>query len=114
MEKSPKTRQLEMMSQISKLRRKLNEMQEYKRLIAEDGVKPDEADKRRESELIVKLVYLEKQLKGPDQRWVKPGDKASYQKATKDRTGEKSWVKPGLKAPASGGNRSNFRRRQGS
>jgi hypothetical protein len=72
MEKSPKTKELEMIAQIAKLKRKLKEMQEYKRLIAEDGIKPDQEDKRRESELIVRLVYLEKQLKGPDNRWGKP------------------------------------------
>ncbi len=70
LEKSPKTKQLEMISQIAKLKRKLKEMQEYKRLIAEDGVKPDHEDKRRESELIGRLIYLEKQLQGPDKRWV--------------------------------------------
>jgi len=46
---------------IKSIRAKLQDLKEYKAILAEDGLKPDEEDKRRESELIVRLLRLEKQ-----------------------------------------------------
>lgn len=45
---------------IRVIRAKLLDMKEYKAILAEDGLKPDEEDKRRESELIIRLLRLEK------------------------------------------------------
>lgn len=50
-------------SKIKAIRERLNEIRQYKRLIAKDGGTPDREDKRIESELIVRLLYLEKSLK---------------------------------------------------
>jgi len=46
---------------IKSIRAKLQDLKEYKAILREDGLKPDEEDKRRESELIVRLLRLEKQ-----------------------------------------------------
>lgn len=51
----------ELLEKIKTIRGKLQDMKEYKAILAEDGLKPDEDDKRRESELIVQLLRLEKQ-----------------------------------------------------
>jgi hypothetical protein len=48
-------------AKIKSIRAKLQDLKEYKAILAEDGLKPDEEDKRRESELIVRLLRLEKQ-----------------------------------------------------
>lgn len=48
--------------QIARIRVKLQEIKDYKRLIAQDGLKPDEDDKILESSLIVQLLRLEKGL----------------------------------------------------
>lgn len=52
----------EIQGQIDVLKRKLSDMRAYKRLIAADGLEPDAEDKRLESELIVRLLYLEKHV----------------------------------------------------
>lgn len=70
---SSKVRQHDLQSKITKIRTQLAAMREYKRLMAIDGIAPDAEDKVRESELIVKLLYLEKQLKGPKPFAQKPG-----------------------------------------
>jgi len=62
---SAKVRQHDLESKITKIRTQLAAMKDYKRLMAIDGIPPDAEDKVRESELIVRLLYLEKQLKGP-------------------------------------------------
>jgi hypothetical protein len=51
----------EALEKIKTIRGKLQDMKEYKAILAEDGMKPDEEDKRRESELIIQLLRLEKQ-----------------------------------------------------
>ncbi len=51
-------------SQIASVRRRLQEIKEYKKVIATEGLVPDVDDKRRESELIIRLLRLEKNLKG--------------------------------------------------
>ena len=61
--KTTKTRELETQSKINRLRARLDEIAEYKKVLATDGSKPDLDDKRLESELIVRLLYLEKELK---------------------------------------------------
>ena len=45
---------------IRAIRAKLQDLKEYKVILAEDGLKADEEDKRRESELIIRLLRLEK------------------------------------------------------
>ncbi len=62
---SAKVRQHDLQSKITKVRTQLAAMRDYKRLMAIDGIEPDAEDKVRESELIVRLLYLEKQLNGP-------------------------------------------------
>ena len=61
--KTTKTRELETQSKIKRLRARLDEIAEYKKVLATDGSKPDIDDKRLESELIVRLLSLEKELK---------------------------------------------------
>ena len=58
---SAKVRQHDLESKITKIRTQLAAMKDYKRLMAIDGIAPDAEDKVRESELIVRLLYLEKQ-----------------------------------------------------
>jgi len=53
---------------IRKIRRALEEMKQYKRLMAAEGISPDRADKERESALIVKLLRLEKSALGKTTR----------------------------------------------
>lgn len=48
--------------QIRRIKEKLVDIRDYKRLLAETGDRPDEDDKRRESELIIQLLRLEKGL----------------------------------------------------
>ena len=48
---------------IAAIRKRLAEIKAYKRLIAADGLEPDQEDKRLESELIVRLLRLEKSQK---------------------------------------------------
>ena len=50
--------------QIVKVRRMLEEMRAYKKILAETGAKPDDEDRRKESGLIKNLLSLEKQLDG--------------------------------------------------
>ena len=54
----------EMEAKLAMLRRRLGEMKEYKRLINAEGLQPDEADKKRETELIKQVLWLEKKLGG--------------------------------------------------
>jgi hypothetical protein len=63
LEQKPKSRAVidrETQSQINSVRRRLEEMREYKRLLALDGIEADAHDKERESLLIVRLLRLEK------------------------------------------------------
>jgi len=47
---------------VASIKNKLYEIRQYKRLLEEQGLKPDQDDKVRESELIVQLLRLEKGL----------------------------------------------------
>jgi hypothetical protein len=47
---------------ITSIKNKLYEIRQYKRILEEQGLKPDQDDKVRESELIVQLLRLEKGL----------------------------------------------------
>jgi hypothetical protein len=51
------------LGEMSVIKRKLQEIREYKKILAEDGLKPDQQDKERESELIVRLLRIEKNAK---------------------------------------------------
>jgi hypothetical protein len=93
---------------IKAIRAKLQDLKEYKAILAEDGLKPDEEDKRRESELIVRLLRLEKQsgvTKEKEVPWRgKTGNKPSGAGAGK--TGNKpssSDSRPGRKPSGGGG-----------
>jgi len=48
--------------QIRRIKEKLADIRDYKRLLAETGDRPDDDDKKRESELIIQLLRLEKGL----------------------------------------------------
>lgn len=51
------------LGEMDRIKRKLAEMRDYKKILAEDGLKPDAEDKARESELIVRLLRIEKNAK---------------------------------------------------
>lgn len=51
------------LGEVMTIKRKLAEIREYKKILAEDGQKPDQEDKARESELIVRLLRIEKNAK---------------------------------------------------
>ncbi len=61
--KTPLILRNETNDKIAAIRRRLAEIKAYKRLIAADGLEPDQDDKRLESELIVRLLRLEKSMK---------------------------------------------------
>ena len=58
--KSPQVIRHETAAKIASIRRRLGELKQNKRLIALEGLEPDQDDKRIESELIVRLLRLEK------------------------------------------------------
>lgn len=47
---------------VNSIKAKLQEIREYKKILAQDGIKPDEDDKLRESNLIKQLIRIEKGL----------------------------------------------------
>ena len=47
---------------VNSIQAKLQEIREYKKILAQDGQLPDEADKLRESNLIKQLIRIEKGL----------------------------------------------------
>jgi hypothetical protein len=51
------------LGEVTVIKRKLAEIREYKLILAEDGLKPDQQDKERESQLIVRLLRIEKNAK---------------------------------------------------
>jgi hypothetical protein len=51
------------LGEMDRIKRKLAEIRDYKRILSEDGLKPDAEDKARESELIVRLLRIEKNAK---------------------------------------------------
>ena len=66
---------------VNSIKRRLAEIKEYKRILAEDGLKPDEDDKALESDLIVQLLRVEKGLPPkkkpkPKKKKTKPADKS--------------------------------------
>lgn len=50
---------------VEQIRIRLNEMRQYKKILEEEGLKPDQDDKRIETELIRRLLWLEKQHARP-------------------------------------------------
>jgi hypothetical protein len=90
-------------AKIRSIRAKLQDLKEYKAILAEDGLKADEEDKRRESELIVRLLRLEKQAgitKEKEVPW--RGKSEGNQKSGKPDTGKPGSGKPGSDKPGSG------------
>lgn len=63
---------------VNALQAKLAEIREYKKLLAQDGLFPDEADKKRESDIIVQLIRIEKGLPP-----IKPAKKKAKKKVKK-------------------------------
>lgn len=60
--KKTSSRETVLRSKINAAKRKLQEMKEYKAIMAEEGVDPDLDDKERESKIIVQLLRHEKEL----------------------------------------------------
>ena len=48
---------------VNNIKAKLQQIRDYKAILAEDGLKPDEADKAKESALIQRLLKMEKAAK---------------------------------------------------
>lgn len=101
----------EIQAKIRMLKGKLDEMRQYKRVLEEDGLKPDASDKVLESELIVKLLRFEKMLAEAEGRPIKKNyrgknnskedRKPSYAKKTgHGSAGKKKSGKPKSKAPS--------------
>lgn len=59
---------------VQTIRAKLSQIQEYKKILAEDGLMPDAEDKEMESDLIRQLIRIEKGLtpKAPFKKKKKP------------------------------------------
>lgn len=72
----------ETQDRIEAIRRRLGEIKQYKRLIAADGLEPDQDDKRLESELIVRLLRLEKSLKPQARPKGKPQEEAAPRRSS--------------------------------
>jgi hypothetical protein len=84
---------------IKSIRAKLLDLKEYKAILAEDGLKPDEEDKRRESELIIRLLRLEKQTgvtKEKEVPW--RGKSDSNKKSDRPKSGKPGTGKPDRKS----------------
>jgi hypothetical protein len=78
----------ELQAKIKKIKTQLDEMKQYKRVIEADGMKPDQADKERESALIVRLLRLERELgemDGTRPKRKKPAPPPAKAKPTKTR-----------------------------
>jgi hypothetical protein len=73
---------------IEAIRKRLHEIRMYKRLIAQDGLEPDQEDKRLESELIVRLLRLEKSLT-PAPRPKKPAAATEAKAGRRQRVGRR-------------------------
>lgn len=73
----------ELLAAIEKVERELHSLREMKRLLAIDGIKPDEEDRARESKLIQKKLGYEKDLKRLKKKPGQPAEKAAgkYSKA---------------------------------
>ena len=69
------------LGEMDRIKRKLAEMREYKRILAEDGLKPDAEDKARESELIVRLLRIEKNAKMAARQKAKAEKTAKFREA---------------------------------
>lgn len=72
--KSPGDNVYEM--RVKAIKQRLDELRQYKRILEAEGQEPDVDDKRVESELIIRLLRLEKQHAGP-QAPKKPNPKAA-------------------------------------
>ena len=100
-------------SKIRSIRAKLLDLKEYKAILAEDGLKPDEEDKRRESELIIRLLRLEKQTgvtKEKEVPW--RGKSDSSPRDGKPRAGKPGAGKPDRKSGGATNSRPNDRDRR--
>lgn len=62
----------ELESKIRSIKTRLEEIKQYKQVINAEGLAPDKDDKRRESELIVRLIRLERELAEKEGRVYQP------------------------------------------
>ncbi|SMF70070.1 hypothetical protein [Pseudobacteriovorax antillogorgiicola] len=63
----------ELLQKLNRVKLQLEQLQEVKKILLAEGIKPDDDDKRKESKYIQQVLGLEKdlkRLKGPK----KPGD----------------------------------------
>lgn len=73
---------------VNALQAKLTEIREYKKLLARDGMFPDEADKKRESDIIIQLIRIEKGLP-PIKPAKKPKKRVKKVKVKMDKRGNR-------------------------
>ena len=66
---------------VANIKLKLQEIREYKKILSEDGQKPDAEDKARESELIIRLLRMEKQAKMEARQRAKAAKTEAYRVA---------------------------------
>lgn len=69
------------LGEMDRIKRKLAEIRQYKQILAEDGLKPDAEDKARESELIVRLLRIEKNAKMAARQKAKAEKTAKFREA---------------------------------
>ena len=69
------------LGEMDRIKRKLAEIRQYKQILAEDGLKPDSEDKARESELIVRLLRIEKNAKMAARQKAKAEKTAKFREA---------------------------------
>ena len=70
---------------VNAIRARLQQIREYKKILAADGLKPDEDDQALESDLIVQLMRIEKGLppkKAPKKKKKKTKDDKLQEKPT--------------------------------
>jgi hypothetical protein len=57
---------------VDQIKTRLDEMRQYKKILAEEGLKPDADDKLLETQLIRRLLWLEKQHANPEGKRLPP------------------------------------------
>ena len=77
------------LGEVETIKRKLAEIREYKKILAEDGLKPDLEDKARESQLIVRLLRIEKNAKMAARQRAKAAKTEKFREAEEQAAFEK-------------------------
>lgn len=95
---APPRREVEQQRQV--IQKKLEQIRDYKRLLAEEGLVPDRADKERESRLIQQLLGLEKdQMRRDRQKGNFASSSNHGSKAKSEETKNRLSDTSGLKKP---------------